>query len=66
MYFALLQGTEFTDVPITDGRTIYDVQITEVQIGDYRCIDGCAMKCGVNYILLAKCSLRRYFMDYRL
>ena len=30
--FALLQDTENTDIQITDGRTFYDVQITEVQM----------------------------------
>mgnify|MGYP000871517383 FL=1 len=27
--------------------------------------DGCAVKCGVKYALLAKCILRLYFMDGR-
>ena len=65
MCFALLQGTDVTDIQITDGRTFYDVQITEVQMVDYRCTDGCAVKCGGKYALLAKCGLQLYFTDYR-
>ena len=30
-----LQGEDDTDIQITDYRTLYDVQITEVQMGDY-------------------------------
>ena len=49
--FAPLQGTENTDIQITDGRTFYDVQITEVQMVDYRCTDGYAVKCATRYAL---------------
>jgi hypothetical protein len=49
--FALLQGTDVTDIQITDGRTFYDVQITEVQMVDYRCTDGYAVKCATRYAL---------------
>ena len=55
--FALLQGTEFTDVPITD--------YTEVQIQDYGRTDGGAVKCDVMDALLAKQTTRLYFTDYR-
>ena len=35
-----LQGEDDTDIQITDGRTFYDLQITEVPMVDYRCTDG--------------------------
>ena len=40
--------------------------LAEVQMVDYRCTDGCAVKCGGKYALLAKCSLRLYFTGCRL
>jgi hypothetical protein len=56
--FALLQGTENTDIQITDD--------TEMEFWDYGSTVGIAVKCGAKYALLAKCILQLYFTgDYR-